>query len=185
MSDMIKCPKCDRKLYKSDYYSFKDNTLYTGMCKECVCNRINTVDPETFLPFLELFDIPFIKEQWYIYVAKAEQKSPFNVAPASKVFGKYLSCMKLSSYRHLTFKDSNEINVRYDAAYSKPKKEKTAWKAYEIYFDEDKQEYVAIQFEKNGNRIARADTCEIEIKDFIATGAFTNKYTEEEEDYYE
>ena len=91
MNNIITCPKCHRVLSISDYFTFKDKQLYTGMCKSCVYERMDVNNLSTFLPFMELFDIPYIESQWNRLIALAERSSPFNVAPASRVFGKYLS----------------------------------------------------------------------------------------------
>ena len=97
MSKKITCPKCHRVLPISDYFTFKDKQLYKGMCKSCVYKRMDVNDLSTFLPFMELFDIPYIESQWNRLIALAERSSPFNVAPASRVFGKYLSLRVLTS----------------------------------------------------------------------------------------
>ena len=110
MNNIITCPKCHRVLPISDYFTFKDKQLYTGMCKSCAYKRIDVNDLSTFLPFMELFDIPYIESQWNRLIALAERSSPFDVAPASRVFGKYLSLMKLRGYIDFSFKDSEELN---------------------------------------------------------------------------
>ena len=179
MNNIITCPKCHRVLPISDYFTFKDKQLYTGMCKSCVYKRMDVNDLSTFLPFMELFDIPYIESQWNRLIALAERSSPFDVAPASRVFGKYLSLMKLRGYIGFSFKDSEELNKREHEKLNIIK-EKDIWKAYEIYYDDNIKSYIAIPFEKNGNRKAIASTCNVEINDIVCTGLFTTKYMEEE-----
>lgn len=100
------CPLCLRILEeKKDFYFYKDFKTSYWICKECTKKDINDYDPETFLWLCKDFDIPYIEEEWATLRDRVMKKRA-----SYSVFGKYLSKMKLCSWRTYTYKDTAKIN---------------------------------------------------------------------------
>lgn len=98
------------------FYKDKQGTIIPYL-KEDIQRAINPLIPATFFPLLELFDIPYIEEEWLRTVRYAYEHNCI-----STVFGKYLALMKLAAYRLFTFRDTqvqfakyqNYDNIKYD-----------------------------------------------------------------------
>ena len=58
------------------------------------------------------FNIPYIEEVWLRKMI-ANFKITINTHSYKSIFGRYLSTMKLASYRPFEFKDSQECNCRH------------------------------------------------------------------------
>ena len=74
-------------------------------CKECCLKNINTYDFDTIIPLLKELNFPYIKKEF-------AQLRFFSDIPPSKrmVISRYLSKMKLASFRDYTFEDSDLLN---------------------------------------------------------------------------
>ena len=85
------------------FYKYRDGT-YCPYIKRDIQAYINPLEPETFLPFIKEFNIPFSPNKWIqtiIYLA--ENGSLINV------FGRYLAYCKLIGFRHFYFENSDEF----------------------------------------------------------------------------
>ena len=113
MNNKQKCICCQRILPLSSFWKRKTNPpvrkghleleQYDNKCKECYLSIVNNNDPDTFLPILQHFNVPYIKDQWNRTCEYAQGR------PGS-VLGRYLSKMKLCAYYEFEFKDSDHFN---------------------------------------------------------------------------
>ena len=108
------CKICGKEIPPSYAYSFKDKTL--DCChKECRIMGCYDDKPWTFFPIMQLFDIPYIENQWFNKM-KTQIKIAINTHQYKSVFGKYFATMKLKKYKDKGFKDSlllNNLNLSY------------------------------------------------------------------------
>jgi len=75
--------------------------------------------PWTFFPIMQLFNIPYIENQWFKRM-KSQIKITINTHQYKSIFGKYLSTMKLAGYRNFEFQDSPLLNMPNDLIKDKP-----------------------------------------------------------------
>lgn len=87
-----KCPQCGREKNIEDFYKGRDNII-SSLCRTCILSNIDNNNPDTFLNYLQELDIPYIEDRWNIY----------------KNFGRYLSLMRLASYRNFRYSDSEKF----------------------------------------------------------------------------
>lgn len=83
------------------YLKDKFNQKYTELTRDEILESIDNYNEKTFLPFCEIFDIPYIKKEW-----EALRKKH----PGQPIFGLYLSKMKLTSFKSYGYKDSAKFN---------------------------------------------------------------------------
>lgn len=84
------------------YFKQRDGSDYTKYTKEEIYNMIDARKPNTFIHILQELDIPYLEDQWGLTLShQAENGQKLNYT-----MGKYLSKMKLCSFKNLTFKDS-------------------------------------------------------------------------------
>ena len=88
------------------YFKKRDNNYYYDYTKEEINNMIAKNGKDAFIYFCEQLDIPFIE---YEYKGLEERY------PGRPILGRYLSRMKLASFRPYTWKDSNDLNERYES----------------------------------------------------------------------
>lgn len=100
-----KCDKCGKIKLETEFYSFKDNTK-DSICKECRLEGCLDSRPSDYFPLMELYDIPFIYEEWENMVNKHIKLSVIKNKPYKTIFGRYLSLMKLCGYKQLGWLDS-------------------------------------------------------------------------------
>lgn len=77
------------------YYKKRNNEFYTELTKEEILNKIDINKPDSFLPYLEILDYPFIEEIWK---NSLKYKKNFN-------FSKYIAKMRLAAFKGFGFKD--------------------------------------------------------------------------------
>lgn len=82
------------------YFIMRNGQYYTDQTKDEIYAQIDNDNSETFVPFLKLFDYPYIEQDW----------ERIKLKTSSKVFGRYCSLMRLMSYRYFTFADSERLN---------------------------------------------------------------------------
>ena len=88
------CNKCNTNEY---WYSDKEGR-YLSSCKECIQKEIG-YDIIKAIPYLDIFNLPYIPEQWDRLVKKAKESG------ISCPFGRYLSYCKLKGFEVLGFTD--------------------------------------------------------------------------------
>ena len=84
------------------FYKYKDGT-YCPYLKKDIQAYIDPLEPETFLPFIKEFDIPFSPNQWIQTTIYLNENGSL-----TNVFGRYLTYFKLANFRYFSFEDSNE-----------------------------------------------------------------------------
>lgn len=84
---------------KTIYFRKRNDEFYTDFTKEEIYEMIKKDGIDTFIYFCKQLNIPFIKYQY----ERLKEKYP------DKYFGRYLSTMKLTSYRSLTFENSERL----------------------------------------------------------------------------
>lgn len=113
METKQKCICCQRVLPFSSFWKKKVNPpIYKGhleleqfdnKCKECYLALVDNNNPDTFMPILQHFNVPYIEKDWQRTREYAEGR------PGS-VLGRYLSKMKLCAYYSFGFADSDHFN---------------------------------------------------------------------------
>lgn len=88
-------------LEEACYYSKRDGTKLLSACKDCINNQIDNFAPSSFLWILKICDVPYIPEVWDKLVEKHPPKNGY------RILGRYLSMMKLMSYKHYTWEDTS------------------------------------------------------------------------------
>lgn len=106
----ICCSKCGKTMAEVNFYTYKDGSK-CELCKPCLTMHINNWEPETYLWALEMFDVPYIPEEWNILRDRAYQKDPYKMTGMS-VFGKYLSKMKLKQWMKYSWADTEMLQAR-------------------------------------------------------------------------
>jgi hypothetical protein len=101
------CPKCRKTMQLTKFYTFKDGTK-PELCKSCLTMHVNNYDPETFLWLLEMFDVPYVEDEWNKIRDREYKKDPFKMNGMS-VLGRYLSLMKLNQWKKYTWKDTEAL----------------------------------------------------------------------------
>ena len=102
------CKICGKEIFPGQAYSFKDGTL-DHYHKECRIMNCSDDKPWTYFPIMKEFNIPYIEDVWFQQMI-TNFKIAINTHSYKSIFGKYLSKMKLPSYRPFEFKDSQECN---------------------------------------------------------------------------
>ena len=92
-------------IWDNEAWFYKDkNGKVIPYLREDIKQIVDPLKPSTFLPLLELFDVPYFEEEWIkIMCSISENPDRWN---RRTVFGSYLSKMKLRAYKHFGFKDS-------------------------------------------------------------------------------
>ena len=83
------------------YFVLKDGSHFLQFTKEEIYEQIDNSKPETFLPFLEMMDYPYIEHEWQKMVDRF---------PGGLILGRYLSLMRLKGFRGFTYADSDWLN---------------------------------------------------------------------------
>lgn len=91
-----KCPQCGQEKNIEDFYKGRDNII-SSLCKTCILSNIDNNNPNTFIKYLQELDIPYIEDRWNAY------------KKYDKIFGRYLSLMRLASYKNFRYSDSKKI----------------------------------------------------------------------------
>lgn len=83
------------------YFIARNGQYYTEYTKDEVYAMIDNENPATFIPFLQILDYPYIKQEWEHRLRYATQ---------GHVFGKYCATMRLAAYRNFSYNDSEWLN---------------------------------------------------------------------------
>ena len=105
------------------YFKDRNNNDYTKYTKEEIRDKIDPFKPETFIPFLKDMNYPYFENEWGHILSKSYK----SVGGIRTVIGRYISKMRLCSYKNFTFKDSQ---------YHKELQE-FSLEAYGLSFDEE------------------------------------------------
>ena len=107
MAEHLKCSKCGRVRDEREFFKMKTGQR-CDMCKDCLTMYIDNRKPETFLWILEMFDVPFIENEWVRRTNEIYKKKG-TLTPKS-VIGTYLRTMNMAQYRDYHFSDSDKLN---------------------------------------------------------------------------
>ncbi len=88
----MRCVKCGRLLDEREFWNDCDT------CKQCLVDSLDIESPQSILLLL---DIPYIKEYWDRYKQLDSKRS---------ALGKYVNLMKLWSFKHYRYEDSDRLN---------------------------------------------------------------------------
>lgn len=121
------CSKCKKTMAEVNFYTNKDGSK-CELCKSCLTMHMNMYEEETFLWALEMFDVPYIPEEWkktrekefekaYFKVqssgASDPQTAAYNMTKGNQVvFGKYLSKMKINQFKGYTWADTDRLKEK-------------------------------------------------------------------------
>ena len=83
------------------YFVLKDGSYFLQFTKEEIYKQIDNSKPETFLPFLEMMDYPYIEYEW---------QRMLKHFPDRQILGRYLALMRLKGFRGFTYADSDWLN---------------------------------------------------------------------------
>lgn len=101
--DELRLTKYEAPFNEELFYKYKDGT-YCPYLKCDIQAYIDPLEPETFLPFIKAFDIPFSSNKWIqIIIFSAKNGSLINI------FGRYLAHCKLTNFKYFSFKNSDEF----------------------------------------------------------------------------
>ena len=92
-------------MLKKNYYRKRDNTFYTDKTKKEIMAEIDPFNPDTFMPYLKVLNFPYFEEIWNKMI---ETCWPY---PEQRhtIFSRYLSKMKLCSFRDFTYEHNEFI----------------------------------------------------------------------------
>ena len=96
---------------KKDYFLKRDGSYYLKETRQEILEKIDYDKPETFLPYLKDMDYPYIEYEWNVHTKYWRDNKKNNI------FGRYLSLMRLWSFRSFTWKDSDRLNERVKRIY--------------------------------------------------------------------
>lgn len=113
------CTKCERQLDGSQFYTSNNREKYPNdgklpMCKYCLTMFVDNWDPETFVPILEMLDVPYLPFVWNDCLEKYA-KDPTKVN-GTTILGRYLQRMKMVQYNKLRFADAERFLAEKAAA---------------------------------------------------------------------
>lgn len=105
----ITCIECGKTLPEADFWEVrvdsKGQYKRHNRCKECCLKNIDTYDFETIVPLLKELNFPYIKEEL------GHLRFFSDLPPSNRmVVSRYLSKMKLMSFRNYVFEDSDMLN---------------------------------------------------------------------------
>lgn len=117
------CSKCKR-LMPAEMYTMKaiSRDLNTKIinygrycrCKVCISNAIDDTDEKTIKPILKELNYPYIRKQWQriLEADKSRVLSYKNTECKHTILWKYISLMRLCSFKMYSYTDSKELNKR-------------------------------------------------------------------------
>ena len=117
---------------KKKYYIKRNGTYYLDKTKEEILASIDNNNPDTFIPYLEAMDYPYIEDAWQRRVERCPNET--------NIFGKYIATMRLRAYRDYTYKDSDFLNAchkRIEAYYNIP-----GWERFEEWCSQENKKRV-------------------------------------------
>ena len=107
------CPFCEQTLPITQFYTSKNEDRYPPdghlpLCKSCVTFGIDHKDPSTFLHVMKAVDVPYIEEEWNNLYERYKDR----ITSSTSIMGRYLSKMKLCSFKGYRFSDTEWLNKK-------------------------------------------------------------------------
>lgn len=111
------CKKCGKTMSQEQFYGSNNLEKYPegklDICKGCATLHVDNWNPDTYKWILEECDVPYLPEEWNKLMANYA-KDPSKLK-ATTVVGKYLSKMRLKSWKDYRWKDSEFLLELADA----------------------------------------------------------------------
>ena len=89
---------------KKKYYRKRDNNFYLDKTKEEILSEIDYDNPETFLPYLEILDYPYLEYEWNYRLQLGRERN------LNDISSRYIALMRLKGYRGFSYQDSDYLN---------------------------------------------------------------------------
>ncbi len=105
----ITCRECGQTLPETEFWEVRigrNEHKRFDKCKQCCLKSIDIYDYKSIIPLLKELNFPYIQED----LSKTYQYYWDKDPSCRTAIGRYLSKMKLMSFRSYTFEDSEEIN---------------------------------------------------------------------------
>jgi hypothetical protein len=99
------CLECGKSFEENlnNFWKYRDKT-FANVCKTCMVSHMDYSNIETILPYMKEFDVPYIPECWNRYAKVVNKRGK------KGVFGSYLACMNLCSYKDFRYNDTERLN---------------------------------------------------------------------------
>lgn len=106
------CKTCQKTMDAGQFYTSRRLDRYPPdgklpECKKCITRHVNNWNPETFLPILEMIDIPYIEDEWNTLLERYGQDR--TKLTGMTILGRYLSKMKLAQFKDYCWEDTDRI----------------------------------------------------------------------------
>lgn len=105
----ITCRECGQSLPETEFWEVRigpNEHKRFDKCKQCCLKSIDIYDYKSIIPLLEELNFPYIQEQLSKTYQLCWDKDP----SCRTAISRYLSKMKLMSFRCFTFEDSDHLN---------------------------------------------------------------------------
>ena len=105
----LTCIECGQTLPETDFWEVRigrNEHKKFDKCKQCCLKSINIYDYKSIIPLLEELNFPYIQEELSVIYQRCWDKDP----SCRTIISRYLSKMKLMSFRGYTFEDSDMLN---------------------------------------------------------------------------
>ena len=132
----IICKKCGRERAATKFFKKKTKERI-DICVDCLTMYIDNYDYTTFSWILEMFDIPYVKNEWIKMANDVYLKNPAKFSNRS-VIGKYIRTMNMKQYADYCFADSDKLNMAQEMA--KERREATVDKDYVLQLQKELEE---------------------------------------------
>lgn len=95
-----------------NYFSFKDGTFSDKTKAEQLQGR-NPFNPNDYTDLFIKYDIPIVYPEWFRYLRRAIENFDNWQKEIYFIFGRYLSKMKLCSFKNYTYQDTKRLNQEW------------------------------------------------------------------------
>jgi hypothetical protein len=104
------CEKCctvkdEKNFYRSNnLQKFPDNG-YLNICKDCLTRHVDNFESKTYLPILEMVDVPYVPDEWNKLLQNYGDKP--EKLNGTSIIGRYLAKMRLKQWKDYRWKDTD------------------------------------------------------------------------------
>lgn len=102
------CKKCFKTMAPEQFYGSNNLEKYPegklDICKSCATLHVDNWNPDTYTWILEECDVPYLPEEWNKLMA-TYAKDPTKLK-STTIIGKYLSKMRLKTWKDYRWKDT-------------------------------------------------------------------------------
>lgn len=108
------CQKCQRSYDGQYFYTSRNlekfpNDGKLNLCKKCLTMHIDNWEPSTFVPILEMIDVPYVPNEWNKILHKyADQPEKIT---GMTILGRYLSIMRMKQWSKYRYADTEAIEA--------------------------------------------------------------------------